>query len=96
MLVLSQQPQLRTVAAIVMVVVASAGTTIEASRSATGQDGRAVGQGEVPTGPDPNDPDQGWPDQGWPDQGWPDQGWPDQGWPDPSRPAPTGQPTPLG
>jgi inner membrane transporter RhtA len=49
MLVLSQRPQLRTVAAIVMVVVASAGTTIEASRSAAKRDASAasVGQGSV-------------------------------------------------
>jgi inner membrane transporter RhtA len=95
MLVLGQQPQLRTVAAIVMVVVASAGTTIEASRSATGRAGRAAGraagQGEVPTGPDPTEPDPGWPDPNEPDPGWLDPGWPD-----PDRPAPTGHPTPLG
>ncbi|MEO7260900.1 MAG: EamA family transporter [Jatrophihabitantaceae bacterium] len=54
MLVLSQRPQVQTVGAIVMVVVASAGTTVEASRPATGRAGRAARQdaaaGEVPTG----------------------------------------------
>ena len=41
MLVLGQQPKPRTVAAIVMVVVASAGTTIEANRSAARRNGSA-------------------------------------------------------
>jgi inner membrane transporter RhtA len=45
-LVLSQRLHVRTVAALVMVVVASAGTTIEASRSAAGR--RAAGDPEQP------------------------------------------------
>jgi inner membrane transporter RhtA len=51
MLVLGQQPHLRTVFAIAMVVVASAGTTLEASRAATG-----TAAGTIPDGPAPNDP----------------------------------------
>ncbi|MEO6501085.1 MAG: EamA family transporter [Jatrophihabitantaceae bacterium] len=85
MLVLSQRPQLRTVAAIVLVVVASAGTTIEASRSATGRAGRASrvarhgAAGEVPSKPDPIEPDPI-----------------ELGSGKPAPDAPASQPTPLG
>ncbi|HEV2885591.1 MAG TPA: hypothetical protein VGX49_01655, partial [Jatrophihabitans sp.] len=50
MLVLSQQPRLRTVAAIILVVVASAGTTIGASRSASGRAGGNLPAGDLPAG----------------------------------------------
>lgn len=69
MLVLSQRPQLRTVAAIVLVVVASAGTTIEASRSSTRRAGRAAAgdaAGEVLAGPDPGASGSSGPDPGSP------------------------------
>ncbi len=98
MLVLSQRPQVRTIAAIVMVVVASAGTTLEASRSATGRAARAARKdarkdaaGEVLTGPDPHGPEPNGPEPDGPEPDGPEPDGPDSG-----RPAPAGHPTPLG
>ncbi|HEY0166799.1 MAG TPA: EamA family transporter [Jatrophihabitans sp.] len=88
MLVLSQRPQLRTVAAIVMVVVASAGTTLEANRSATGRAGRSRGPEATGEAGD-SEPDAG----AAPLDGPPGEA---SGGPALSGPAPTSQPPPLG
>jgi inner membrane transporter RhtA len=56
MLVLGQQPQLRTVLAIAMVVVASAGTTLEAARAATGTAAGTGPEAATRDGPAPEGP----------------------------------------